>query len=261
MLSAGGMNDLAGRVAVVTGGCGGIGFTTVKRFLGAGAKVLLVDRLQSEVDEALTRLDSKDALGFAGDVSSGEANAQFFRAAAERFGGIDVVVLNAGVEGVVRPLIEYPEAEFDRVVAVNLRGTFLGLKEAAPHLQRRGGGSIVVTASVTGLVGSRHLGAYVASEHAVLGLVKVAALEFAPMKVRVNAIAPGPIENRMMRSIEEQSGTGHADQVKAAYNAQLAMGRYGTNEEIAELALFLASTRASYSTGGVFLADGGFLAQ
>lgn len=95
----------------------------------------------------------------------------------------------------------------------------------------------------------------------MLGLVKVAALEFVPMKVRVNAIAPGPTENGMMRSIEEQSGTGHAVQVKAAYNAQLAMGRYGTNEEIAELALFLASTRASYSTGGVFLADGGFLAQ
>ena len=254
-------NDLAGQVAVVTGGCGGIGFTTVKRFLGAGAKVLLVDRLPQEVEAAITRLDSKDAAGFAGDVSSAQVNAAMFRAAVERFGGIDVVMLNAGLEGVVQPLIDYPEAEFDRVVAVNLKGTFLGLKEAAPHLQRRGGGSIVVTAAIEGLAGSRQLSAYVASKHAVLGLVKVAALEFAPLRIRVNAIAPGPIENRMMRSIEEQSAVGHADQVKAALNAQVAMRRYGTNEEIAEMALFLASSRASYSTGGVFLADGGFLAQ
>ena len=255
------MNDLSGKVAVVTGGCGGIGFTTVKRFLGAGAKVLLVDRLQQEVDAAITRLDSKDAMGFAGDVSSPQVNAALCRAAAERFGGVDVVMLNAGIEGVVRPLIDYPDDEFDRVMAVNVKGTFLGLKEAAPHLQRRGGGSIVVTASTEGLVGSRRLAAYVASKHAVLGLVQVAALEFAPMRIRVNAMAPGPIENRMMRSLEEQSAVGHPELAKAALNAQLAMGRYGTNEEVAEMAVFLVSSRSSYSTGGVFLADGGFLAQ
>lgn len=252
------MNDLQGRVAVVTGGSGGIGFATVKRFLGAGAKVLLVDLLQADVDAALTRLDSKAVAGFAADVSSAMATTQYLHAAAEHFGGLDVLVLNAGIPGVIKPLVEYPEDDFDRVLAVNLKGVFLGLKEATPHLQRRGGGTIVVTASTAGLVGAEDRAAYVASQHAVLGLVKVAALELAPLKIRVNAIASGAVDNRMMRAVEEQTASGHSEQVKAGFTAQVPMGRYGHNEEIAELALFLASTRSSYSTGGVFPADGGF---
>jgi NAD(P)-dependent dehydrogenase (short-subunit alcohol dehydrogenase family) len=253
------MNDLQGRVAVVTGGAGGIGFATVKRFLGAAGKVMLVDLKQGEVDSALVRLDSKCAVGFAGDVSKPQTNHDAMRAAVDAFGGIDVVVLNAGIEGMVRPLLDYPDDDFDRVLAVNLKGVFLGIKEAVPHLHRRGGGTIVVTSSTAGLTGAPGRAAYVAAEHAVLGLVKVAALELAPMKIRVNAIAPGAVENRMMRSVEEQIAAGHHDEVKAVFNAHVPMARYGHNEEIAELALFLASTRSSYSTGGVFVADGGSL--
>jgi NAD(P)-dependent dehydrogenase (short-subunit alcohol dehydrogenase family) len=255
------MNDLQGRVAVVTGGGAGIGFATVKRFLGAGAKVLLVDLRQTDVDTALTRLDSKSTAGFAGDVSIGNVNEEAMRKAVETFGAIDVVVLNAGIEGVVKPLLDYPESDFDRVLAVNLKGVFLGIREAAPHLHRRGGGSIVVTSSTAGLIGAPGRAAYVASEHAVLGLVKVAAIELAPLKIRVNAIAPGAVENRMMRSVEEQTAAGHPEEVKAVFNAHVPMARYGHNEEIAELALFLASTRSSYSTGGVFVADGGSMAH
>ena len=252
------MNDLLGKVAVVTGGNGEIGFATVKRFLGAGAKVLLVDRLQADVDAALTRLDSKNAAGFAGDLSTASANHDAMRAAVDTFGGLDVVVLNAGVEGVLKPIVDYPEDDFDRVLGVNLKGVFLGLKEATPHLQRRGGGTIVVNASIAGLVGKTGRAAYVASKHAVIGLVKVAALEFAHLKIRVNAIAPGAVDNRMMRSVEEQTAGAHSDQVRTAVSADVPMGRYGHNEEIAEMALFLASSRSSYSTGGVFVADGGY---
>ncbi len=255
------MNDLLGKVAVVTGGTGGIGFATVKRFLGAGAQVLLVDLAQADVDAALNRLDSKHVQGFAADVSNGKATANYMSAAAKAFGGIDVVHLNAGIEGPVKPIVDYAEEDFDRVLAINLKGTFLGIKEATPFLQRRGEGSIVVTASIAGLVGSPGMAGYIASKHAVLGLVKVAAAELAPLKIRVNAIAPGPIENRMMRSIEQRSAPAHPEHVKAGFVGQVPMGRYGTNEEIAEMALFLASNRSSYSTGGVFVADGGFVSH
>jgi len=252
-------HDLQGKVAIVTGGSGGIGSATVKKFLAAGAKVLLVDRLQKDVDEAVKNLDSSHVKGFAADVSQADEVAASMRAAEEAFGGVDIVFANAGIEGLVKPILEYPEAEFERVLDVNVKGVFLAIKAAIPFLQRRAGGSIVVTSSIAGLIGSPGMAAYVASKHALLGLVKVAALELAPLNIRVNAIAPGPIENRMMRSLEEQSGQAAA--AKAAFTAQVPMGRYGQNEEIAELALFLASSRSSYSNGTVFVADGGFVAH
>src|SRR5262249_15001065 len=144
---------------------------------------------------------------------------------------------------------------------VNVRGVFCSIKAAAPAIEKRGGGAIVVTASIAGLIGSAGLAPYVASKHAVLGLVKCAAIELAPAKIRVAAIAPGPIDNRMMRSIESQAAPHAPEAVKAGFEAKVPMGRYGTNEEIADLALFLASDEARYLTGAAFVADGGFIAQ
>lgn len=255
------MNELQGKVAVVTGGCGGIGFTTVKRFLGAGARVLLVDRLQAEVDDALQRLDSRSVVGFAGDVASADDTARFMDLAATTFGGLDAVVLNAGVEGVVRPLLEYPEDDFDRVMATNVKGVFLGLREAIPHLHRRGSGSVVVIGSAYGQMGVEDRVAYVASKHAVNGIVKSAALELAPLRIRVNAIAPGIVDNRMTRSVEERMAPGQSSEMRALLTKRVPMARYALNEEIAELALFLCGTRCSYSTGSVFVADGGLTAR
>jgi NAD(P)-dependent dehydrogenase (short-subunit alcohol dehydrogenase family) len=159
------------------------------------------------------------------------------------------------------PIVDYPIAELDRVLAVNVRGPFLGIQAVAPIMSRRGGGSIIVTSSVAGLVGSRGLSANVASKHAEVGFVKTAACELAPAGIRVNALNPGPIENRMMRSIEEQASPGHGEQVKKGFLGMVPMSRYGTNEEMAQLALFLAGADSSYCTGAVFVADGGFVAQ
>lgn len=140
-----------------------------------------------------------------------------------------------------------------------MRGVFLCIKHAWPHLVARKGVAIA-TSSVAGLIGSPGLSAYVASKHAVLGLVKTAALEGGPLGVRVVGISPGPIENRMMRSIEDQAAPGHGDAVKQGFEGLVAMRRYGTNEEIAALATFLASSDAAYCTGSTYLADGGFVA-
>lgn len=251
--------ELQDRVAIVTGAAGGIGAATVRRFLAEGAKVLAVDRAREELDALVASLGSPDVRAFVADVSKGDEVRAYVDAAVAHFGGVDVMFANAGVEGMVRPLVEFPEAEFDRVLAVNVKGPLLAMQRAAPEMAKRGGGSIVVTASIAGLIGSPGMAAYITSKHALLGLVKTAAIELAAMNVRVNAIAPGPVDNRMMRSLEAQSAPENPEAVKAGFTAQVPMGRYARNEEIAEMALFLASPRSSYSTGAVFVADGGFV--
>lgn len=255
------MNELHGKVGVVTGGCGDIGFTTVKRFLGAGARVLVFDLLQADVDLALQRLDSKAVVGFAGDVTKADDVRRAMDTAASAFGGIDMLVVASALEGELAPLLEYPEDDFDRVLGTNVRGAFLCLREVTPHLHRRGGGSVVVVGSTQGLTAVPHRIGWVASQHALVGLVQCAALELAPLKARVNVIAAGAVEGRMMRSVEEKTAPGRPGPVKARLAAEVPMGRYGLAEEIAELTLFLCSTRASYSTGGVFTADGGLSAR
>lgn len=253
------MNELNDKVAIVTGGCGGIGLATVKAFLAEGARVMLVDLDGAKVEQAVKSLDSSRVKGFPADVSKADQTAAYVNATVAAFGGLDILYANAGIEGLVRPIKDYPEAEFDKVLSVNVKGAFLGMKECVPHLEKRGGGSIVVTASIAAVVGSPGMAAYIISKHALVGLVKVAAIEFGPLGIRVNAIAPGPVDNRMMRSLEEQSAPGKAETVKAGFTAQVPMGRYAKNEEIAQMALFLAGARSSYSTGAVFLADGGFV--
>jgi NAD(P)-dependent dehydrogenase (short-subunit alcohol dehydrogenase family) len=254
-------NTLQQQVAIITGGSGGIGLATARLFLEEGARVVLVDLEPATLEQAVARLDSPHVLGFPGDVSRPEVAAGMVRFASEEYGGVDILFANAGIEGAVKPLADYPLATFERVLDVNVLGTFLGIQAVVPAMVKRKGGSILVTASVAGVVGSPGLCAYVASKHAVLGLMKTAALELGPLGIRVNALAPGPVDNRMMRSIEEQAAPGNGEAVKAGFASQMALGRYGTNEEIAQLALFLASPRSSNSTGAVFFSDGGFVAR
>lgn len=252
---------LGKKVAIITGAAGGIGRATTERFVREGAFVMMVDRDEDRLREVAGDIGSPNVALFAADVSDEKQTLAYVAATVGRFGGIDILFANAGIEGLVGPLASYPVAELDRVLAVNVRGTFLGIQAVAPHLITRKRGSIVATSSVAGLVGSPGLCAYVASKHAVIGLMKTAACELAPFGIRVNTVNPGPIDNRMMRSIEEQAAPGHGAEVKSGFNAKVPMGRYGTNEEIAQLVLFLASDASSYCTGGVFVADGGFVAQ
>lgn len=254
------MGALESKVAIVTGGAGGIGRATAAAFLREGASVMLVDRVEADVRSAAESLGERAAF-FAADVSELGPTRAYVEATIARFGGVDVLFANAGIEGRVAPITECPVEELDRVLAVNVRGPFLAIQAVAPHMASRGGGSIVITSSVAGVVGTPGLSAYVASKHATIGLAKTAACELAPLGIRVNTVNPGPIENRMMRSIEDQAAPGHGEDVKAGFLAMVPMGRYGTNEEIAELALFLASGASSYCTGAVFLADGGFVAR
>ncbi len=251
---------LSGKVAIVTGATGGIGEASAARFLKEGASVMLVDLSEDALLATADRLGGKKLAAQRADVSEPGAMDEVVARARDRFGGVDVMFANAGVEGAVRPLADTSLADFDRVMAVNVRGAFLSLRAAAPAIAARGGGAILVTASVASFIGSRGLGPYCASKHAVMGLVKTAAIELAAQRIRVVAINPGPIDNRMMRSIEEQAAPGHAADVKAGFEAKVPLGRYGTNEEIAHLAAFLASDEASYCTGAAFVADGGFLA-
>jgi NAD(P)-dependent dehydrogenase (short-subunit alcohol dehydrogenase family) len=178
--------------------------------------------------------------------------------ATERYGGVDVFLANAGIEGDVKPITEYDEARFEQVLNVNVKGVFLGLKSAIPAMQERGGGSIVITSSVAGVTGAAGVSAYVTSKHAVIGLMRSAAKECAAMNIRVNTVNPSPVETRMMRSLEEGLLPGSAEAAKQAMVAAIPMGRYGAPEEIARVMLFLASDDSAWVTGSVYMADGGY---
>ena len=254
------MGRLDGKVAIITGAAGGIGSAAAQLFVSEGAKVFLVDLAEAPLRDLGARFGDR-AAWLAADVSSPRDSERYVNEAVARFGGIDVLFANAGTEGAVKSLLDTTPEDFDRVLSVNVRGVWLGIKYAAPKIAMRKGGSIVITSSVAGLIGALGIGPYVASKHAVIGLAKTAALELAPQAIRVNSIHPGPIENRMMRSLEQQGNPSDPSVVKGFYEAMIPFGRYGANEEIAKLALFLASDDSSYCTGSVFVADGGLLAH
>jgi len=254
------MYRLENLIAIITGAAGGIGAATARRFVAEGASVVLADRDSGPLEELAASLGAR-ALAVPTDVTDEAATKALVARAVEAFGGVDIYYANAGIEGRVCPLVEVEVADLDRIFAVNVRSVVLGLKYAVPAMRARGGGSFIATSSVAGLIGSPGIGPYVATKHAVLGLVKTAAIELGPLGVRVNAISPGPIENRMMRSIEEQAAPGHASDVKANFNNLIPLGRYGANEEIAAAAAFLASHDAAYCNGTTIVCDGGFVAQ
>ncbi|TVR66964.1 MAG: SDR family oxidoreductase, partial [Gemmatimonadales bacterium] len=180
--------------------------------------------------------------------------------AMERFGRVDILFLNAGVEGVVKPLEEYPEDTFDLVMGVNVKGVWLGLKHGFPALEASGGGSVIITSSVAGLQGTPNVSAYTTSKHATIGLMRSGALEGAPRKIRVNSIHPSPVDNRMMRSLEEGFAPGGAADAKKGFEGMIPLGRYADNDEIASVALFLASDESRFMTGAILPVDGGMTA-
>ena len=252
------MGRLADKVTWITGAAGGIGQEICRRFLAEGARVVASD-LDCGPLGGLAAESGGRLVTVAGDAADEADVARAVAVAQERFGRLDGAVLNAGIEGRITPLTEFSVADFDRVVRVNLRGVFLGLKHAMRGMQATGG-SIVALSSTAGVGGSRRAAAYVASKHGVVGLMRTAALEGAERGIRVNTVNPAPIATRMIRSIEEQvaEGTGaDFDTVHQKMLAMIPLGRYGTPAEAAALILFLLSDESSYCTGGVYMIDGG----
>ena len=252
---------LANKVAIITGATGGIGEATARRFLQEGAGVMLVGRSAEKLAATAERLADFSAVAtFVADVTDEEAAEAAVAATIDRFGGVDVLLANAGTEGRTAPIERQTIANFEECLRTNVIGVWLWMKHCVAPMQQRGGGSMIALSSIAGVVGPREMAPYNASKHAVNGLVKTAANELATAKIRVNAIGPGPIDNRMIRSLEEQILPEDPDGVRSMVMAGIAMNRYGTNEEVANLALFLASDESSYCTGGIHMIDGGLTA-
>ena len=250
------MGRLKNKIAIVTGGAGSIGKTTAGLFLDAGAKVVLVDLKDEALREASAELgDGENVLTCSADVTKSDDVKKYITRTVEAFGKIDIFFNNAGIEGVVKPITEYPDEKFDQVMAVNVRGVWLGCKYGLP--QMNDGGSMIITSSVSGINGSLDVSAYITSKHAVVGIMRAVALEAAPRRIRVNTIHPSPVDNRMMRSLEEGFAPGEAAAAKKQLESTIPLGRYAKPDEIANLVLWLASDESQFITGTTQVIDGG----
>jgi NAD(P)-dependent dehydrogenase (short-subunit alcohol dehydrogenase family) len=248
------------KVALITGAGGGIGRASAERLASEGASLVLADVAEAALVESAdaARQAGTRVLAAVADVTRPEDFDALVARAEGELGGLDLLVNNAGIEGAVAPIESYPLDVFDRVLAVNVRGVFLGMRAAAPALRRRGGGAIVNLASVAGVTGDASLSAYVASKHAVIGLTRSGALAFGKDGVRVNAVAPSPVETRMMRSLEAGlGGPQGAEMVKKLVTERIPLGRYAEPAEVAALIAFLGSDEARFITGSTYTIDGG----
>ena len=251
------MSRLANKVAVITGAASGLGLAATRRFAEEGAQVLAVDMDQQSLDD-IAAAAGPGVSGFAADVTRPEQVEAALAAAVERYGGIDVLLPNAGIWGTVANIADYPIETFDRVIAVNLTSVFYTMKFALPLMVERGGGSVVMTSSAGGTGGKPGNVAYAATKHAVLGIMRTAAVEYAPSGIRVNAVFPGVIETPMIHQLERTFSPDDPAKGAADLAASSLMKRYGTPEEVADLMLFLACDESSYCTGGAYYVDGGF---
>jgi NAD(P)-dependent dehydrogenase (short-subunit alcohol dehydrogenase family) len=251
--------DFTGKVALITGAGNGIGRATALAFANNGATVVVVDRdaAAGEGTAGVLRQRGSEALFVAADVTKSAEVQNYVKAALDAYGKIDCFFNNAGVEGKWAHTAEHDEAAFDQVIAVNVKGVFLGLRHVLPVMLKQGHGAIVNTASVAGLVATPGMPAYVASKHAVIGLTKTAAGEVARNGIRVNCVCPGPVDTRMIHSLEQQLNPADPASVSRRYQAAIPIGRYVTADEIAATVLFLCSDAASAITGAQYVVDGG----
>jgi len=253
------MKKLENKVAIITGGAGSIGKITAKLFLDEGAKVMLVDLTEDALKAAVQELNNDRVKYCLADVTKASEVKNYVDETVKMFGKIDTFFNNAGIEGIVKPILDYPEEIFDEVISINVKGAWLGNKYALP--QMNDGGSIIMTSSISGILGSTNLSGYIISKHAVIGIMRATTIEAASRKIRVNTVNPGPVNNRMMRSIEEGEVAGHADEVKRHLENTIPFGRYAEPIEVAKLVLFLASDDSQYITGTTQIIDGGIAVQ
>lgn len=245
------MTSTPPKVALVTGAARGIGLATAKRFLADGWRVALLDIEGEQQAGAAAALNNPDAtLAITCDVSDAAAVGAAMAAIMARFGRLDALVNNAGV-AVFAPALETSDADWNRIMAVNLTGPFLCTKAAVPLMREQGGGAIVNITSISAVRASTLRSAYGTSKAGLAHLTKQLAVELASLNIRVNAVAPGPVDTAMAKQV-------HTREIRADYHDAIPLNRYGLEEELAEAIYFLCSERSSYITGQILAVDGGF---
>ena len=253
--------DFSGQVAIVTGAGGGIGRAVSLALSNVGAKVLLVDLSKASGQETESQILQRGgtALFVCADVSQAQDVEAYVKVALDTWGRIDIFMNNAAWQGEINSIVNYSVEMFDKVMGINVRGVFLGLKFVLPAMIKQGKGAVINTASLGADIGTRNLGPYTASKHAVLGLTKTAALEVARKGIRVNAVCPGPVDTEMLRFIEAEQAQGQlsAAQLRAQRTASIPDGRYADPAEVANLMIYLASDFASHMTGQGVQINGG----
>ncbi len=252
------MNEFKEKVALVTGGTSGIGRATAIAFAKEGAKVVVAGRRAVEGDETVRRIRAVggDAIFVQTDVAKDAQVRNLIGRTLEQYGRLDIAFNNAGIEQPPVPFLEQPEESYDRVMDINVKGVWLSMKHEIPAMLKSGGGAIINTSSVLGVIGLAGTEVYVASKHAVIGLTKSTALEFTKQGIRINAVLPAAIETDMIHR-----WVGDESKARDALTAMHPIGRIGTSEEIANAVIWLATDKSSFVTGHSLLVDGGFTAQ
>ena len=255
--------DLKGKVVLITGGASGLGAAAAKAFLGQGCKVALVDVAADALDKMAESLNAPAGclITCRADISREEDVKAYVDATIKAFGTIDVFFNNAGIEGKVAPIIEQNMADIDRVFAINIRGTYMGLKYVLPIMYAKKSGAVINSSSIGGLTAGPAGGVtpYVTSKFAITGMTRLAASEAAAHNVRINSVHPSPVNTGMMRRLEEGFAPGHGNEARKNIAAGIPMGRYAEAEDIAKVVLFLASEASGFVTGDQLRVDGGQL--
>jgi len=253
------MKRLKDKVALITGAMRGIGLGIATKFIEEGAKVMLLDVDENELVNSCEKLPADQVSWLKADVTkSGELKAAVDKLL-EKWGKLDIACCNAGIGGEAHLLWDYPEEAFDQVIDVNLKGVWLTMKHCMPAIAKSGGGSVLLISSVAGLRGAGKSIAYSASKHAVTGMMRTAAIEGAKLNIRVNSIHPGPVETEMVRGLEKAVRPQNPEEGKKILEKSILLRRYASTDDVANMALFLASDEANYITGCTHRVDGGFM--
>ena len=247
-----------GKTCIVTGGAGSLGLASVRALLAEGARVMLVDLDADKLARTVHELGADKAAFVAADVTDAAQTRKYVDETVARWGKIDVLFSNAGNDGPLMPITDYPEDLFDRIIATHVRGCFLACKYTIP--QMNDGGSIIITASTVGVKGVPFNCSYVAAKHALMGMMRCVAKEVAQRRIRVNSVNPGPVDNVFMRTAEKTMSVMLGRDAGEWFDEQIPFGRHAKPDEIAQAVCFLASDRSSYTSGTALMVDGGYCA-
>ncbi|AGB74405.1 MULTISPECIES: SDR family NAD(P)-dependent oxidoreductase [Rhizobium] len=250
------MGLVENKTCIVTGAAGSIGLATAKLLAGEGAKVMLVDFNAARLAEVAREFDPARTGSCVADVTDPAQVRDFILQTVEAFGPIDVLFSNAGNDGPLSPIADYPEDMFDKIIKTHVYGGFYTCKYAVPHM--RDGGSIVIMSSIVGLKGVPGNCSYVMAKHALTGLMRGLSKELGHRGIRVNTVNPGPVDNEFMRTAEKTMSVVLGRDAGAFFDEQIPLGRHAKPEEVAEAVCFLASDRSRYTNGSAIMVDGGF---